>query len=201
MSARSRRRAAASLLGVLAILALAASPVLAKEGTVAMLDAAVHRDSQPGSTIEVRWAVVAVSNDQVTPFSASGFYVTLTGPSGSKSVATGQETPFGSGHYVAKVVVPPGGIQDISVALSGTACSGEAGCQRADMEFPLTDDFKVMGSPVGITAPATPSTATTSVSNGLLPLVLVGVAFALGGALTALVVTRRRPVAIEPTAR
>ena len=201
MSAPSRLRTLASLVAVGALLALAASPVAAKEGAIAKLDTAVHRDAQPGSTIEVGWSVVHVSGNGESPVSGTPFLVRLTGPDGSSNEAPGIETPSGSGHYRATIVVPRGGIEDITVALKGTACYEGGGCERADYTFPLTDDALVSGTPVGITTPATPTTPTGSVSNGLAPLVALGVAIALAGGLAALIVTRRRQIAIEAAGR
>jgi hypothetical protein len=201
MSTPSRSRTIAGLFAVGALLALAVSPVVAKEGAIAKLETFVHRDAQPGSTIEVGWSVFQISGDKQTPISGTPFYVRLTGPDGSSNEAPGMETPSGSGQYRATIVVPRGGIQDITVALAGTACYEGGGCQRADYTFPLTDDALVSGTPVGITTAVTPATATGSVSNGLAQLVAIGVAIALMGGIAALMVTRRRQVGIDAARR
>ena len=205
MSARTPGRAAATLLGISALLALAASPVLAKNGAEVKLDTVVHRDAQPGSTIQIGWSAAQIVNDARYPLHGP-LVVELVGPKGAATEATGTETPAGSGHYLASVVVPDGGIWSISVALKGQACYGDGTCQPADYAFPLTDDTMVTGQPVGFSTPAIPATpaptaAANSVSNALLPLVAIGVAFALGGGLAALVVTRRRQVGASTSGR
>jgi hypothetical protein len=187
-----RIRSLSPLLALSALFALAAVPAMAKEGAVAKLDTAVHRDAQPGSTIEIGWSVVQVSNDKETPFSATPFYVRLTGPDGSSSEAQGIETPSGSGHYVATIVVPKGGIQDITVALAGTACYASGGCQRSDYVFPLTDDRLVSGVPPVARSTTAASPGGPTVGGELLPIVAIGTAVAIAGGLVALVAGRRR---------
>jgi hypothetical protein len=201
MPTPSRTRTLTSLLAVGALLLLAASPAAAKEGAIAKLETAVHRDAQPGSTIEVAWSVIHVSGDGEVPISGTPFFVRLTGPDGASNEAPGIETPSGSGHYRASIVVPRGGIQDVTVALVGTACYEGGGCERADYTFPLTDDPLVSGMPVGIATAAPTTNPTGSVSNGLVPLVAIGVAIALIGGLAALIVARRREVGIEAAGR
>ncbi len=203
MSTRTRGRAAATLLGISALLALAATPVLAKNGAEIQLDTVVHRDAQPGSTIQIGWSAAQIVDDARYPLHGP-LVVELVGPKGAATEATGTETPAGSGHYVASVIVPDGGIWSVSVALKGEACYGDGTCQPADYAFPLTDDPMVSGQPVGFSRPASPTTAAPaadSVSTGLLPLVAIGVACALGGGLAALVVARRRQIGAQPSGR
>ena len=203
MSARTRGRGAATLVGIAALLALAASPVLAKNGAEAKLDTVVHRDAQPGSTIQIGWSATQIVNDKQYPLHGP-LVVELVGPKGAASEAAGTETPAGSGHYLASVVVPDGGIWSVSVALKGQACYGDGTCQPADYAFPLTDDPMVSGQPVGFTTPASPPTpapTASPVGNALVPLVAIGVAFALGGGLAALLLGRRREVRAQPSGR
>src|SRR4051812_8392422 len=106
MSTPSRLRSLAGLFAIGALLAVAASPVAAKEGAIAKLDTAIHRDAEPGSTIQVGWSVFVVAADGEHPVYGSPVYVKLVGPDGSSTRESGTETPAGSGHYVASIVVP-----------------------------------------------------------------------------------------------
>jgi hypothetical protein len=58
------------------------------------------------------------------PFSAEDIFVQLVGPSGKVSEAVGRQDR--SGHFVARLVVPAGGVRDVRVGIHGE-CSGE-GC-------------------------------------------------------------------------
>jgi len=177
-----------------ALFSVSVVPVLAKEGAEAKLDTAIHRDAEPGSTIDVGWSVFMVTSSGQEPVYGSPIYIKLVAPDGSSTEAGGTEKPAGSGHYTASIVVPKGGIQDVVVAMVGTACTNGGGCQRADYAFPLTDDVLVSGAPASVAAGASTSTA---VGPALAPLVAIGAAFALIGGLGALIVTRRRHVRVE----
>jgi hypothetical protein len=192
MTRRSRTLIAAA--AVAALFSVSALPVLAKEGAEAKLDTAIHRDADPGSTIDVGWSVFMVTPSGQEPVYGSPIYIKLVAPDGSSTEAGGTEKPAGSGHYTASIVVPKGGIQDVVVAMVGTACTDGGGCQRADYVFPLTDDVLVSGAPAPVAAATSTS---TPVGPALAPLVAVGAAFALIGGLGAVVVTRRRQVRVE----
>jgi hypothetical protein len=211
MSTVSRSRTLASLLAITALLAPAVSPVAAKEGAIAKLDTAVHRDAEPGSTIKVGWSTFMLTAGGEHPIHSTVETMRLAGPGGDSTEAIGIETPADSGHYVVSMTVPEGGIEQIQLSVRGDACIETVGCDRVDYAFPLTDDALVSETPVGIAKPAAsvtkvtpvaPAAAdTTSVSNGLMPLVALGVAIALVGGLAALIVTRRRQVGIEAAGR
>jgi hypothetical protein len=192
MTRRSRILVAAA--AIAALFSVSALPVLAKEGAEAKLDTAIHRDAEPGSTIDVGWSVFMVTASGEEPVYGSPIYIKLVAPDGSSTEAGGTEKPAGSGHYTASIVVPKGGIQDVVVAMVGTACYDGGGCQRADYVFPLTDDVLVSGAPAAVAAGTSTSTA---VGPALAPLVAVGTAFALIGGLGALIVARRRQVRVE----
>jgi hypothetical protein len=192
MTRRSRILVAAA--AIAALFSVSALPVLAKEGAEAKLDTAIHRDAEPGSTIDVGWSVFMVTPSGEEPVYGSPIYIKLLAPDGSSTEAGGTEKPAGSGHYTASIVVPKGGIQDVVVAMVGTACYDGGGCQRADYVFPLTDDVLVSGAPAPVGAGTSTS---TPVGPALAPLVAIGAAFALIGGLGALIVTRRRQVRIE----
>jgi len=182
------------LLALVASLALAL-PALAKEGAEAMLDTPISRDAEPGSTIDAGWSVFSISGGQRDPIMGSPIYIRLVSVDGSTSTeAMGTETPPGSGHYSASIVVPAGGIGEVIVGLVGEACDAD-GCQRSDMIFPLTDDALVTG-PAAI-APAT----STPVGSQLVPIVALGVAFAVVGAVGATIIGRRRGLQVDPAGR
>ena len=211
MTASTHSRALASLLAVGALLVLATSPVAAKEGSIAKLDTFVHRDADPGSTIKIGWSTFMLTANGEHPIHSTIETMRLVGPGGDSTEAIGIETPADSGHYRAAMTVPQGGIEQIVLSVRGDACTEAAGCDKVDYAFPLTDDALVRGTPVGVTKPAasviavTPvapaATESTSVSNGLVPLVAIGVGIGLVGGLAALIVARRRQIGIEAAGR
>ena len=178
-----------AIFGLIASLSLAL-PSLAKEGAEARLDTALPRDAQPGSTIDVGWSVFSIEGEQTYPVYGSPVYIRLVGPDGTSATEVmGKEVPSGSGHYTASIKVPDGGIGQVIVGMIGDACTAD-GCQRSDMIFPLTDDPLVTGA-----APAvTPSPPATPIGSELVPIIAIGVVVALGGALAALAVGRRRVI-------
>jgi hypothetical protein len=187
----SRRTAILSLLvGLLSALTFTL-PALAKTGAEARLDSVVHRDAEPGSTIDVAWSLFQVVDDRESPFSALGVYMRLTGVDGKSSTEViGTETPSGSGHYAATIQVPASGIGQVVVGLKGDQCTAADGCSRMDIIFPLTDDRLVVGSAPVEKALAAPSA--TPIGSQLAPLVAIGVAIAVSGGLVALILGRRR---------
>jgi hypothetical protein len=191
----------AILLGVVAVLSLAL-PTLAKEGAEAMLDTEIPRDAPPGSTIDVGWSVFSVSGTERQPMYGSPVYIRLVSVDRTTSTEVmGTESPSGSGHYVASIEVPAGGIGEVVVGLVGEACSAN-GCKRSDMIFPLTDDALVTGAaPVAPVAPTPLSPPSGPMGSQLLPLVALGVGFAVVGGLAALLIGRRRLIGTDPTGR
>ncbi len=192
----SRSRTLSSVVALIGALALVASPALGKEGAEARLDAAIPRDAEPGSTIDVGWSVFSIVDGTQQPIYGSPVYIRLVAPDGRTSTeVAGTEKPSGSGHYAASIVVPAGGIGEVIVGMVGEACDGD-GCRRSDIIFPLTDDPLVSG-----VAPLAAPTTTTPIGTQLLPLVVVGAAFALAGALGALLVGRRRTLGTDTAGR
>lgn len=191
----SRRTSAVSaIVGLVTAFSLGL-PVLAKEGAEAKLDTALPRDAEPGSTIKVGWSVFSIDGDETNPIYGSPVYIRLVGPDGtSVTEVMGTEMPQGSGHYTASIQVPEGGIGKVIVGMVGESCVQGGACQRSDMIFPLTDDPLVSGAgPAAAPAPAAPASA-TSVGSQLLPIIGIGVAFAVVGGLAALILGRRRIV-------
>ena len=188
----SRRTSTISvLLGLIAALSLAL-PALAKEGAEARLDTALPRDAEPGSTIDVGWSVFSIDGEKTYPVYGSPVYIRLVGPDGTSATEVmGKEVPSGSGHYTASIQVPDGGIGEVIVGMIGEACTAD-GCQRSDMIFPLTDDPLVTGAAPAVTPPA----PATPIGSELVAIIAIGVVFALGGALAALAVGRRRVIEV-----
>lgn len=185
-----------TLAALAALASLSATPALAKEGAEARLDTAIPLDAKPGSTLEVGWSVFFVADGAEQPIFGSPVYVRLVSPDGSASTeVAGVETPPGSGHYEASIVVPEGGIGEVVVAMVGEACDADGRCERADHVFPLTDDALVSGTDP---AAATGSAGVAGVGGALLPLVAIAIAFALAAGLAALVAGRRRPMGADP---
>jgi hypothetical protein len=191
-----RSRTLSSFVLLVGALALTASPVLGKEGAEARLDTAIPRDAEPGSTVDVGWSVFSVSGVERLPLQGSPVYVRLVSRDRTTSTeAMGTESPSGSGHYTASIEVPAGGIGEVVIGLVGEACDA-SGCARSDLIFPIvgpTMDF-------GAATTAAPAGG-TPIGMQLLPLIAIGAAFAVVGALGALVVGRRRTLGADPAGR
>lgn len=190
-----RTYALSAIVGLVTAVSLAL-PVLAKEGAEARLDTALPRDAEPGSMVKVGWSVFSIDGDQTNPIYGSPVYIRLVGPGGTSATEVmGLEAPRGSGHYTASIEVPKGGIGEVIVGMVGESCVQGGACQRSDMIFPLTDDPLVSGAaPVAAPVPAAPATPATSIGSQLLPLIGIGVVFAIVGGLGALLLGRRRIV-------
>jgi hypothetical protein len=190
-----RTYALSAIVGLVTAVSLAL-PVLAKEGAEAKLDTALPRDAEPGSTVKVGWSVFSIDGDTTHPIYGSPVYIRLVGPDGTSATEVmGTEVPRGSGHYTASIQVPDGGIAEVIVGMVGESCVQGGACQRSDMIFPLTDDPLVTGAaPVAAPPAEAPATGVASIGAQLLPLVGIGVAFAVVGGLGALLLGRRRAV-------
>lgn len=215
-------RALSAVLALTALLTLATTPTLAKMEAEARLDAAIPRDAEPGSTIKVGWSVFSVYDGSELPLYGSPVFIRLISPDRrSVSEVMGSESPGGSGHYTASIVVPTGGIGEVIVGLLGESCDGN-GCQRSDIIFPLTDDPLVDGAapppvasqlPVASRVPMA-SVGTTQVEPArvapaqsptiaaeVTPAVAIVVALAVAGGLAALLVGRRRTLGTDAAGR
>lgn len=205
-------------IALLALLSLAA-PVAAKEGMAAELDAPISRDAEPGSTVEVGFDVYVEEPTGRFPVQGSPLFIRFVPPDGGTALeARARETPPGSGHYVASVAVPRGGIGRVEIGLQGEGCDA-TGCRRSDMLVALVGDVLVAGSVPGAVVGAPPAAATAPVTAtarpaspdepavatplpspdpgpGALPF-LVGGAAILALAAIAVVVARRRAARIE----
>jgi hypothetical protein len=197
----SRRRTLSAAVALLGALALVASPALGKEGAEAKLDSAVPRDAEPGSTIDVGWSVFSVRGVERQPMYGSPIFIRLVSRDRTTSTeAMGAESPSGSGHYEATIEVPAGGIGEVVVGLVGEACDGN-GCRRSDWIFPIIGPTMAFGVVPAAAPTAGTPTAGTPIGTQLLPLVAIGAAFAVVGALGAVVFGRRRTLRADPAGR
>ena len=134
-----RHVARASLLGTALVLSLAGIAA-AKEGAVATLDAPIPPGIEPGAEIEVGWSAGWPDGaGHLDPIIGSPVFIRLTSVDGSEKVeASATERPSGSGHYVATITVPRGGVGLVEIGLRGESCmDGE--CIRSDIPFVLSD--------------------------------------------------------------
>ena len=133
---------------------LAAPAALAKEGVRARLDTQVPRAARPGSTITVGWTLNYSESGERHPFDADGLFVRLVSASGGSSTkALGEGS---AGRYIARVVVPAGGIAQIEFGLEGWSSLPNGGSVEADAYFPLEN------APFRIAAAATRGSSTTA---------------------------------------
>jgi hypothetical protein len=156
-----RRLATAGLLGFLLLLSVAGTAA-AKGDAMAALDAPISPDADPGTELEVGWRAWMPDGASEWPFTGSPVFIRLTSPDGSSSSeAFGRENPEGSGHYLATIQVPSGGVGRIEVGLFGESCVNGA-CTRSDILFKLPDEQRVpAAAPVTVDPPipATPEPA------------------------------------------
>jgi hypothetical protein len=197
----TRRSSLTALASSLVALALLAFPVAAKEGGTAMLDTAIPRDAEPGSTIDVGW--VAYVNDPAgrQPITGSPVFIRLVPLTGDSTEASGRETTARSGHYTASIVVPAGGIARVESGLRGESCD-ESGCKRSDWMFAIVGT--ALADPVAAVAPepvadpvADPAAApagartTSPSSTSIVPWVLLAAAGVAAG-IAVIALGRRR---------
>lgn len=192
-------RSLAILPAVLALLALTTASVLAKEGGVARLDAPIPDDAPPGTELEIGWSVFIVDDTGTShPIVGSPVYLRLIPAGGGSPVEVDAiERPSGSGHYVATVTVPDGGIGRVEVAMHGEACDATS-CWDADYVFPMHDDPAVAVPPIAGSEPAATGSAATTDQGPLALLVAAVTGLAAVGALVALVLGRRGATTVRP---
>jgi hypothetical protein len=125
----------AVLLGIAALVLVAASPATAKEGVSATLTTPVPLDAKEGERIRLAWRLAAEGGGR--PFGASGIYVRLTAAEGAPAVT--EYAGGDRGDYFASILVPKGGIGDIQIGLEGWRTDAR-GTRRADLIFPIRND-------------------------------------------------------------
>jgi hypothetical protein len=209
------RRLAASLLLPLSLAAIVAGPVLAKDGMQARLDAPIPADAPPGTTIEVGWTTFQAdeAGGRIAAFSGAPVSIALTPPGATQpaTVVLGEESPSGSGHYTASVVVPDGGIapDGVTIALRGESCENGV-CQRSDLAFQLVGAVLTGVAappasavvPPASTAPDPASMASDPAPTaGSSPVLVIALAAAIVVGLGAVLVGRRRRSAGDAAAQ
>lgn len=115
----TRHGTAPAVFAALVLAALAAGPILAKEGFQARLDAPIGRDTPGGTTLLVGMTVSFPDGSVVHPVEGSPIYLELVGRDGASVRAMGREDA--SGHYMARIEVPPTGIASVAIGVSGTS--------------------------------------------------------------------------------
>jgi hypothetical protein len=136
----------------------AAGTMMAKgEAAKLTLDDPLPVDAQPGSEVVIAWTLGVVDGDGTTePFSASGVYIRLTPDTGKPLEVTARQDR--TGHYIASVTVPPGGLGAVVIGLQGTACLANGECSRADEIF-MTAKAGSRGGVLPVDPVAKPPTA------------------------------------------
>ena len=117
-------------IGVLTlVVVLGATPVSAKEGVRAKLEAPVSLNAPPDKTIRVAWRLV---DEEGRPFGAGGIYLRVSrcGTTPLRIPATAR----GDGRYHARMKVPKRGIRKLVVGLEGWRIIGDRR-ERADVFF------------------------------------------------------------------
>jgi hypothetical protein len=194
-----------ALIGAAILAASMSALALAKEGAVARMDTPIPPDAEPGSTIEVGWTAWVMEGDEESPIIGSPLVLTIMDAAGGEAVEeVGTERPSGSGHYVAKLVIPAGGVGEVTLGLRGRSCDAAGTCERKDL--PIVFVESPVAAVAAVAAPVAPAGAaaartTESSAGGMLP----GVALLIGAlglvAAGLLVASRRqRPVSSGPTA-
>lgn len=153
---RQPRRLPSRMLIAVALAALllpaAATAALAKEGLMVAFDAPIAMDTPPGTEILVGMTVTALTEDGEVPVYGSPIVLVLTGRHGDETEAHGVEDPFGSGHYVMRIAVPPGGARKARVVMRGMSSDGPA-----DIELVRTSAAFTFGGVTAGTAQVAPA--------------------------------------------
>ena len=159
MSRNRRAGSAALATGVLLVLATASS-VFAKEG-IALLDMPLPGDAG-GTRVDIGWVVTLPGPQGPERFSGANAFIRVRGSSGGQALGWAQETPARSGHYVATVTVPEGGITSVDIGLADPGCQTKS-CANNGWMLELSRNLSgfpvALASAVERTAPTTPTTA------------------------------------------
>jgi hypothetical protein len=208
------RRTLVPLLAI-ALLALLATPIAAKEWHEARFDAPIAMGTPGGTEILVGITVTSMSGADLVPVEGTPIYLQLTGRFGdtTRAAAATDRIP---GHYTVRIAIPAGGARGAEVGIQGTV----------DMPMMLMNEPFVFGPISARTAQLAPSLDTTTVAQPTaavavapdpaqvplaapdapagpvatvheVPIVAALLAIAVG-ALAVAVVARRRPAA-DPT--
>ena len=121
-------------LAITALVAVLAGPAAAKVEYEVRLDAPIPSDAIEGTLIDVGFTV-ASPYDPGAPFLGVPVFIRLQPRSTSAEATegTGIESGPGSGRYLARLMVPPGGIGAVEAGLRNETCTAGQGCSRIDM--------------------------------------------------------------------
>lgn len=174
-----RRLATATVIAAVLVVAFAGSAA-AKGDAMAELDAPIPPDADPGTELEVGWRAWTPDGGTEWPFAGSPIFIRLISTDGTASTEVlGTENPRGSGHYLATISVPPGGVGRVEIGLLGESCVDGA-CTRSDILFELPEEQRVPAAalPVSVDPPLPvapqfePVGAAGTPSNDTVPLAL-----------------------------
>jgi hypothetical protein len=187
-------------LGLLLLLA-ATSNAFAKGGEGAARLDAPPPDDPPGTRIQIGWTMeVETDTGSTETFTGANAFVQVHSGDGKKQLVFATETPAGSGHYVASLVMPEGGIRALFVRAAEPGCSTYS-CAALGHLFPISDELS--GYSVSAAQPdgeAAPGEAAARPSPASLPASVVPIALALAGLFLVAVIIAARPTSSERAA-
>ncbi len=116
-------RPIAPVLMVLGLVLAGVGTVAAKGGdAIATLDEPLPPGPVAGSTIAIGWSLDLLQDDGTTlPLWAEGVFLRFTPPAGTSFDVPGRQDH--QGHFVAKVLVPAGGLGEVAFGMRGDMCS------------------------------------------------------------------------------
>jgi hypothetical protein len=115
-------------------LLLSVPAVLAKGEIEARLDTALSTDAAPGTVVTVGWTLSMLEGDAWIGIDPGNVFVRLIG--GGGAVTEVRATGSGSGHFVARIAVPAGGIATTWIG-SDDNCIGPTCTRTAEQLFPI----------------------------------------------------------------
>lgn len=182
-----RRSPVLALVLGLGLLIGTASSVAAKAGIIARLDAPLPRHAQPGTVVTIGWILIVPGSSGLI---GTGTILRVYPSNGGATVDVGANEDR-TGHYVATVTVPAGGIATIGIGIPGESCYAGGGCVPAVDFFTVTDPAGVpIASPPGVQPPSTTTSGTPTKTTD--DPSLVGLLVLVGSILLAQVIWSRR---------
>jgi hypothetical protein len=125
---------------VAVLLVVAAAPSASAKGRVtASLDRPTRCDAAPGTRITIAFSLTTYAAAGAEPFGAGGVFVKLRRAGGRPAIKATARSDR-TGHYVARVTVPRGGILRINAGLEGTTTAAGGKVSDADLLFPTRND-------------------------------------------------------------
>ncbi|PZR62525.1 MAG: hypothetical protein DLM71_06440 [Chloroflexi bacterium] len=181
-----RRSPVLALVLGLGLLIGTASSVAAKGGIIARLDVPLPRYAQPGTVVTIGWTLIVPGSSGLI---GTGTILRVYPSNGGATVDVPANEDR-TGHYVATVTVPAGGIATIGIGIPGESCYAGGGCVPAVGFFTVTDPA---GVPIASPPGELPSTATSGAPTKTTDdPSLVGLLVLVGSILLAQVIRSRR---------